>query len=164
VDEHDVDVRPARRALPGDAAELVRLRALMFDAMGLDTAGEAWRASAELHLQKVLAEGEVVAAVVDAPGGGLAAAGVIEFQERIPSPGNPSGRGAYVSNMSTDVLWRRRGFARAVLAELMREARRRGVHRVELHATEDGMGLYRSVGFVPRSGGGAEMRLARPAS
>jgi GNAT superfamily N-acetyltransferase len=164
VDEHDVEVGPARRALPGDAAELVRLRALMFDAMGIDTAGEAWRASAELHLQKVLAEGDVVAAVVDAPGGRLAAGGVIEFQERIPSPGNPSGRGAYVSNMSTDVPWRRRGYARAVLAELLREARRRGVDRIELHATEDGSRLYRSAGFVPRSGGGAEMRLARPAS
>jgi ribosomal protein S18 acetylase RimI-like enzyme len=159
VDEHDVEVGPARRAVPGDAAELVRLRALMFDAMGIDTAGDAWRTSAEFHLQKVLAEGDVVAAVVDAPGARLAAGGVIEFQERIPSPGNPSGRGAYVSNMSTDIPWRRRGLARAVLAELLAEAARRGVERIELHATEDGMGLYQSVGFVPRTGGGAEMRL-----
>jgi GNAT superfamily N-acetyltransferase len=134
----------------------------MFDAMGIDASGEAWRASAERHLHQVLAAGDVVAAVVDAPGGGLAAGGVIEFQERIPSPGNPSGRGAYVSNMSTGVAWRRRGLARAVLAELLAEARRRGVDRIELHATDDGMGLYRSVGFVPRTGGGAEMRLARP--
>ena len=164
MDEHDVEVGAARRAVPNDAAELVRLRTLMFDAMGIDTAGEAWRVSAELHLQKVLAEGDVVAAVVDAPGGGLAAGGVIEFQERIPSPVNPSGRAAYVSNVSTDVVWRRRGFARAVLAELLSEARRRRVDRIELHATEDGIGLYRSVGFVPRTGGGGEMRLARPAS
>jgi ribosomal protein S18 acetylase RimI-like enzyme len=135
----------------------------MFDAMGIDAAGAAWRASAERHLQKVLSGGDVMAVVVDAPGGGLAAGGVIEFQERIPSPGNPSGLFAYVSSMSTDLAWRRRGLARTVLAELLAEARRRGVDRIELHATADGMGLYRSVGFEPREGGGAEMRLARSA-
>lgn len=133
----------------------------MFEAMGIVTAGEAWRVSAEGHLQRVLAEDEVVAVVVDAPDGGLAASGVIEFQQRIPSPGTPSGQAAYVSNMSTDPRWRRRGLARAILADLLAEARRREVDRIELHATAEGIGLYRSVGFVTRTGG-PEMRLADP--
>ena len=135
----------------------------MFEAMGIDTTGETWRASAERHLQEVLAGDEVVAAVVDAPGGGLAAGGVVEFLQWIPSPSSPFGRAAYISNISTDVPWRRRGLARAVLDELLVEARRRDVERVELHATAEGIGLYRSVGFVPREGNPA-MRLANPLS
>ncbi len=135
----------------------------MFEAMGIDTTGETWRASAERHLQEVLAGDEVVAAVVDAPGGGLAASGVIEFLQWIPSPSSPFGRAAYISNMSTDHAWRRRGLARAILAVLLAEARRRDVERVELHATSEGIGLYQSVGFVPREGNPA-MRLADPLS
>ena len=49
----------------------------------------------------------------------------------------------------------------AVLAELLAEARRRDIERIELHATAEGVGLYRSVGFVPREGNPA-MRLAEP--
>ena len=55
--------------------------------------------------------------------------------------------------MSTDVRWRRRGLARAVLSRLLEEAGHRRVARVELHATPDGVGLYTSLGFVPRPGG-----------
>jgi GNAT superfamily N-acetyltransferase len=97
VSEHEL--RP-RRATPDDAAEIVRLRRLMFESMD----------------------------VVD-------------------------GR-----TMSTDLAWRRRGLARAVLTELLLEARRRGVRRVELHATPAGAPLYRAVGFASRAGGD-EMRL-----
>jgi ribosomal protein S18 acetylase RimI-like enzyme len=159
VDAREVGLGSVRRAVAGDAAELVRLRGLMFEAMGIEAAGDVWQRSAERHLQKALIDEGVVAVVVDAPEGGLAAGGVIEFQDRIPSPANPSGRAAYVSNMCTDRRWRRRGLARAVLAELLAEAARRGVDRVELHATDEGIDLYRSVGFVVRTGG-PEMRLA----
>jgi GNAT superfamily N-acetyltransferase len=60
--------------------------------------------------------------------------------------------------MCTDPEWRRRGLARAVLTELLLEAERRGVRRVELHATPAGAPLYRAAGFVPRAAGD-EMRL-----
>jgi GNAT superfamily N-acetyltransferase len=83
---------------------------------------------------------------------------VIEFQQRIPSPWNPTGTSAYISTMSTDVPWRRRGFARAVVERLVAEARHRHVQRVELHATPDAAPLYRSIGFTTRVGGN-EMRL-----
>jgi hypothetical protein len=46
---------------------------------------------------------------------------------------------------------------------LLAEARRRSVERVELHATAEGIGLYRSVGFVTRERN-PEMRLDQPTS
>lgn len=48
--------------------------------------------------------------------------------------------------------------ARAVLALLLDELGKRGVSRVELHATADGLDLYRTFGFGPRPGG-IEMSL-----
>jgi hypothetical protein len=43
---------------------------------------------------------------------------------------------------------------------LLDEAEARGVQRVELHATAEGIGLYRAFGFAERDGG-VEMRLRR---
>ena len=147
-----------RQATPADAAQLARLRHLMVQSMGLATdADTGWIPAATAYFRQTLAGGSLVGVVVEHDGS-LVSCGVIEFKQRVPSPWNPSGTYAYISSMSTDPLWRRRGCARAVLDELVREARRRGVHRVELHATADGAPLYRAVGFLsPVSG--EEMRL-----
>ena len=73
-----------------------------------------------------------------------------EIQQRIPSPVNPAGLRAYVSSMSTDPLWRRRGMARAVMNHVLDLLRERGVPEVTLHATESGRPLYASFGFYRR--------------
>ena len=129
----------------------------MFASMGFASGDERWLEVAARHFEQTLAGTDVVGAVVDCGGSGLAGCGVIEFQ-RIPSPFNVTGTYAYISSMSTDVAWQRRGCARAALDELLHEARRREVRRVELHATPVGELLYRSVGFAERQGG-TEMRL-----
>ena len=130
----------------------------MFDSMAIAADDDAWIAAAVDHFRLVLASDDVIGVVVEAPDGRLAASGVIELQQRIPSPWNPAGTSAYISTMSTDVPWRRRGFARAVLERLVAEARHHNVQRVELHATPDAAPLYRSIGFTSRAGGD-EMRL-----
>ena len=108
-----------RRATPADAVEIVRLRHAMFASMGFAGSDERWLEAAERHFDETLAGTDVVGVVVDC-GSGLASCGVIEFQQRIPSPFNVMGTHAYISTMSTDVAWRRRGCARAVLGELLR--------------------------------------------
>ena len=151
-----VTARPARST---DAPELVRLRALMFESMGLDTSEASWRSKCEAHLVANLNDGDLIGAVVDVPdGSGLAASGLAEVSRRIPSPGNPGGAYAYVSSFSTDPQWRRRGMAHAVMDLILGRLKELGVARVELHATPDGAELYRSFGFTERDGG-LEMRL-----
>lgn len=152
-----------RLAVPDDAAELVRLRALMFESMGVDALGSGWRSACLAHLRERLEDGRLLGALVEAPdGSGLASSGVAELSRTIPSPSNPSGLCAYLSSLSTDPRWRRRGMARRVLQMILYRLEQDGVGRIELHATEDGMPLYRSVGFVDRQGG-REMRLQLPA-
>jgi len=150
-----------RLARPADAPEIVRLRGLMFESMGQDASDPTWRTNCRAHLAAELDAGRMMGVVVDAPEGtGLAACGVAEVSVRVPSPRLPDGSSAYVGSMSTDPRWRRQGMARAILVRLLDELSRRGVTRIELHATPDGAPLYESLGFVDRDGG-REMRLAR---
>ncbi|MDA8207955.1 MAG: GNAT family N-acetyltransferase [Actinomycetota bacterium] len=149
----------ARLATPSDAAELVRLRALMFDSVGVDTSDPLWRDACLAHLQANLGGASLLGAVVDAPGDtGLAAGGLADILARPPGPSLPSGRSGYLGSISTDPRFQRRGYARAVMVLLLDELRSAGVDRVELHATPAGEPLYRSLGFAERRGG-LEMRL-----
>ena len=153
----------ARPAGSDDVAGLVRLRGLMFEAMGLATDDRRWEAGAAAVIRAELATGALIGWVVDAPDGdeGPAAGGIAQFAARLPTPGALGLRRAHLSSMSTDPRWRRRGYARAVLVALLADCRARDVDVIELHATDAGRALYESNGFVVRSGG-PEMRLVRP--
>jgi GNAT superfamily N-acetyltransferase len=143
----------ARFATAADVDELVRLRRLMFEAMGVDATSGAWQAAAALTFATEMDAGRLVAVVVDAPDGvGLAASGVVQFESRLPSPERQGMVKAYISSMSTDPRWRRRGFASAVLALVLEECRRRDVVVAGLHATESGRPVYERAGFLPRAG------------
>ncbi|CAN5569454.1 hypothetical protein BH24ACT15_BH24ACT15_38890 [soil metagenome] len=52
--------------------------------------------------------------------------------------------------MCTDVGFRRQGLARMILADLVDLLDRAGIRRIDLHATAEGMALYRSFGFEER--------------
>lgn len=131
----------------------------MFESYGVDTSHPEWRERCRTHIAQRLADGRLIAAVVDHPGeSGLVASALAELSTRIPSPSRPTSSYAYLSSVSTDTAWRRRGMARAVVELLLGELRSRGVHRVELHATTSGGPLYESLGFFPRPFGN-EMRL-----
>jgi ribosomal protein S18 acetylase RimI-like enzyme len=124
----------------------------MFEAMGGDTSGPEWRDACIAYFQRGLGAGQLAGVVVDAESGALAACGVIEFVDRIPSPRNPTGRWAYISTISTDPEHRRQGLATAVMEGLLHLAHARQLHVVELHATDEGRPLYERLGFRPRDG------------
>ena len=153
-----------RTATPADAREITRLRRLMFTAMGLDCDVAAWEEACVEWFERNLGPGgvgDVVGVVVDAPDGSarLVACGVIELSRSIPSPRSPRGTSAYISTISTEPTWRRRGMAAAIMDALLTVARARGVDNVDLHATEAGRPLYERLGFVERPGAPA-LRLS----
>ncbi|MGK5640679.1 GNAT family N-acetyltransferase [Streptomyces sp. URMC 126] len=146
-----------RVARPEDAAEIVRLRRLMFAAMdGHDSPGE-WERTAEGILRERLAVPvpELGAYVVDGDAGvgtpHLAACAVGTVEQRLPAPGHPTGRFGFVFNVCTDDRYRGRGFGRATTEALLGWFAARGVTRVDLHATADAERLYRSLGFAEHS-------------
>lgn len=134
-----------RWASAADVAELVRLRRVMFESMGIEVrAADDERSAAAFR--DGLPNGELFAAVVDGADH-LAACGVGMSARRLPTPRNPGGRWGYIQSMVTDERSRRRGHARAVLGALMARFAAEGVTHVDLHATPDGEPLYRSFGF-----------------
>jgi GNAT superfamily N-acetyltransferase len=143
-----------RRARPGDAAEVLRLRQVMIDSMGsAGGSGPAdWHARSLPTLRERLAaeDGEFAAFVVDSPDrpGTLAAlvAGTVEY--RIGRAGNPRGRVGHVFSVATDPDARRRGYARACMQELLAWFRARGAGHVLLNASPQAEPLYASLGFT----------------
>jgi ribosomal protein S18 acetylase RimI-like enzyme len=143
-----------RPATPEDAAELVRLRRLMFLAMnGRDQPG-TWEKSAEerVRAQLSVTDLRLGAFVVDGDrakrGPHLAACAVGRIEERLHAPLHPDGRFGFVFNVCTDPVYRGRGFARATTEALLDWFAAHGVTRVDLHATAEAEHLYRSLGFA----------------
>jgi ribosomal protein S18 acetylase RimI-like enzyme len=109
----------ARRAVAADAAEVVRLRALLSG--GAPT--RAWVQQAMTRLAAWLEppDPEVAVVVTDKPGrsGELAACAIGEISRSLADPGNPSGVRGHVFNVVTDPGYRRRGHARACMSLLL---------------------------------------------
>ncbi|MEU6703175.1 GNAT family N-acetyltransferase [Streptomyces wuyuanensis] len=140
----------ARPALPDDAEELVRLRAVMLASTARHEAPDTgWRTAAVDTFRRRLAdpEGDMAAFVVERPGG-LAACAVGTIEHRIGGPADPTGRTGYVFSVATDPDRRRRGHSRACVEGLLGWFRARGVRRVDLRASTEGEPLYASLGFV----------------
>ena len=144
-----------RTATPADAEELTRLRIIMIEAVFGPVEDGPWRTASDAKLRKRLGdpEGLMRAFVVEAPdGNGLAASAIGVIDDRLPAARNPSGVQGYVFSVATDPRWRRRGYARAVMNAVMDWFASQGIARVDLHASEEGEPLYRSMGFAEPRG------------
>ncbi|MBO1333065.1 GNAT family N-acetyltransferase [Streptomyces sp. VRA16 Mangrove soil] len=144
-------MKPARRAVPEDAEELVRLRKIMLDSMSPSDDVD-WQQPTLEALRCHLADpdGELTAFVVEDPSGsgGLAACATGVIQRSLGSPGNPYGTTGHVFNVCTDPGHRRRGYSRACMEALLAWYKEHDVRRVDLHATATGEPLYASLGFT----------------
>jgi GNAT superfamily N-acetyltransferase len=154
-----------RRAKPDDAEALVRLRALMLEAMGVDTGGAdaPWREVALRYFTDGLATPETFAAfVVDDPEAGVVASAVGHCNPHAPGPNDLSTQRGTLYNVSTEPAFRRRGLARACVVALLTWYRdETDIGQIELHATPEGAPLYLSLGFIPSSYPTHRLNLAR---
>jgi ribosomal protein S18 acetylase RimI-like enzyme len=153
-----------RRAGADDAAELMRLRSVMMDAVRPGGPGPgSWVDAGVPVVQRLLGDTDTVAAfVVDKPGTpGLAACVVGLIDQRLPGPNDPTGLRGYVLNVATDPAYRRRGFSRACMTALLEWYAQRGIGAVDLRASAEGEPLYASLGFTRNRDPG--MRLFIPA-
>lgn len=153
-----------RPATLDDVADLVRLRVLMLEDLGLDPHLEVWSKQAVVFLEEALTDGTAGAFVADAPVDEgtrrrVVAGGVGTISTRLPGPKNPTGRYGYIMSMATEPEWRRQGLARGIVVALLDWFETQGVHRVDLHASAAGDGIYRSLGFA--EGDYPELRWTR---
>ncbi|MFE4336798.1 GNAT family N-acetyltransferase [Streptomyces sp. NPDC056831] len=141
-----------RQAVEDDVAELVRLRALLFETLGGDffnpsSAHDDWRHTLAAVLKEQLAADAVRILVVDG-NNGLAACGIGTIEQRLPGPHLRNGRIGHVIGVVTDPAERRRGHSRTIMQSLLDWFREREVARVDLYASSDGEPLYRTLGFA----------------
>ncbi|MEW1929628.1 GNAT family N-acetyltransferase [Streptomyces sp. NPDC088360] len=146
---HRSDIRPATE---GDIAELVRLRASLFEHLGGDyfnpaSGDSSWQGALAVVLKEQLATGAMRILVVDGDAG-LAACAIGSVEQRLPGPHLRSGRVGLVIGVVTDKAHRRRGHSRALMRGLLDWFREREVSRVDLYASHEGEPLYRDLGFV----------------
>lgn len=154
-------IRPATIA---DAPLLARHRAAMFRDMGR-LAGD-WeqalvRATTD-YLRDALPRGDYLGWVADSATSAPECVGGAGVQLRpiLPRPrpasdGIELGPEAIVLNVYVESAWRRRGVGEALMRAVLAALAERGVHRIVLHASDDGRRLYERLGFVPTN----EMRL-----
>jgi GNAT superfamily N-acetyltransferase len=138
-----------RRATLDDLEALVRLRVALLGEMGaVDEAGAAPLAGAiRRYLVADLLAERFLAWVGTDDEGAVVACGGLVFVQKPPSPGNHSGREAYIMNMYTVPEWRGRGLATRIFAAILGHAREAGAELVRLHATADGRAMYERGGF-----------------
>jgi GNAT superfamily N-acetyltransferase len=155
-----------REAGAEDVETILHHRRSMFRDMSEGTAEELERMVevARPWVKKALAGGSYHhwLAVVE-NGGGPA----VDSNERVaggggvlvtPWPANPHDpcvERAIILNVYTEQEFRRRGVAREIMQAIMEWVKERGLHSVNLHASDEGRRLYESLGFAPTN----EMRL-----
>jgi ribosomal protein S18 acetylase RimI-like enzyme len=130
----------------------------MFESMG--EPGRAWVPAAERALRDGIQSGRVIAVVAEADAETAILGSAVGVRwDRLPTPWNEEGRGAYVQYVWTEPAHRRRGVARAVMERLIALLAAAGVADVDLHATAAAEAMYRSLGFEDPRNPPLRMRL-----
>jgi GNAT superfamily N-acetyltransferase len=140
-----------RRAGIGDVPDLVdhRVRFLGEEYSHPDD-GETrvLRASLQEYFARAIPSSDFIAWVAERKGRIVGTSGMVVWQMPARYGGIESGRLGYLLNFYTVPEARRRGIGTRLLHELIREARSLGLRYLHLHASRDGIGIYRKAGFV----------------
>jgi GNAT superfamily N-acetyltransferase len=139
-----------RKATVRDVEALLRLRGVMFSSLDRTATAKHWEGACRQILLDGLTSGDLLAAVAETDDGTIVASGIAAIHRWLPSPANPSGLKGYIGSMATEQEWRRLGIGRRIANHLVRALHERGIAEIEVHATEDGEGIYRSLGFTAR--------------
>lgn len=161
-------ISPVLRAEHAHIREIIRLRHEMFRAMVAAGAGsrptdvedQSWYDAAELAINEQMHRGTLAAYIVAAsvvPMGireqegsspHLIACGVATLEDKLPGPGFPRGLGGSISSVYVEEDYRGLGLGRLVTAAGLQWLKQQGVETIDLHATPQAEGIYRSLGFT----------------
>ena len=146
-----------RRAAAEDAETIVRQRCSMFHDMGyrdqpvLDSMTIAFRP----WLLRMMHSGEYLAWFAVADDGSVAAGLGLWLMDWPPHIIGPGSRRGNILNVYTAPEHRRQGLARQLMQTALAWCRAHGIRAVILHASSEGVPLYKELGFQPTN----EMRI-----
>jgi len=139
-----------RRATPEDIPELVKFKLLLLDELNEDD-DKSNLEKLKLELKKFFTEyigsDDFVSWLVEYEGEIVATSGLILW--RVPPRYDClHGKYGYISNMYTVPKARRNGISTELIKKLIEEAKILGIDILNLHATKDGIQMYRRFGFT----------------
>lgn len=108
------------------------------------------RRTAEYLAKHIEPEDLIVFLAIDE--GKIAASCMACIFETVPLPSCPRGRSAELLNVYTKKDFRRQGHVEKLLRLPLSEAKKHGVEKIVLEATEDGRSLYKKLGLTPLEG------------
>jgi GNAT superfamily N-acetyltransferase len=106
------------------------------------------RKSLRQYFSEAIPSGSFIAWLAEHEGKTVGTGGMVVWQMPGRYEGIETGRLGYILNMYTVPESRRSGACTRLLKELIKEAKSLGLRYFHLHASEDGMTIYRKAGFV----------------
>ena len=108
---------------------------------------EKLRQELTAYFEKALADGSFIGRVAEIDSKLIGIGGMVLLQV----PGNfhlPNGRWGYILSVYTIPEYRKRGIGSEIINQFIEEGKNLGLSKVYLHASNDGIELYRKKGFV----------------
>jgi GNAT superfamily N-acetyltransferase len=110
------------------------------------------RKSLRRYFSEAIPSGSFIAWLAERDGKVVGTGGMVVWQMPGRYEGLETGRLGYILNMYTIPEARGRGVCTRLLEELIKEAESLGLRYLHLHASKDGVNIYRKAGFVePRN-------------
>jgi GNAT superfamily N-acetyltransferase len=100
------------------------------------------------YFSRAILSNEFIAWLAEYEGKVIGTSGMAVWQLPSKYGGLETGKAGYLLNFYTVPEARRKGICTQLLNELMREAEKLGIRYLHLHASKDGIGIYRKAGFV----------------
>ena len=138
-----------RTSTSADVKLILAQRRAMFEDVGFDNKRQLstmLRAYAR-WLKPKLRSGEYRGWFAVTPDGEAVAGAGLWIMEWPPVPSDHSSRRGYIANVYTHPSHRRRGLARRLMKDALACCRKHGIKTVVLHASDQGMPLYETLGF-----------------
>lgn len=126
---------------PDDAASIARHRYFRGEPQEDLDAYTAWVVSR-------IERGTYLGFVAEAEGQVVGGAGAV-LLDWGPTRGEASGTRARIVNVYTELPWRKRGIAKALVDKVMGACTEAGIRVFSLAASEEAAPMYRALGFVP---------------
>ncbi|MFX1508612.1 MAG: GNAT family N-acetyltransferase, partial [Promethearchaeota archaeon] len=128
-----------RRASLDDVTTLVRFRSALFKEMGRlkEEEEKSFETACEQFFTQYIPQDRFISWIAEDNGNVVAVSGLVFFQKP-PSPGNITGKEAYIMNMYTLTEWRKKGIASRLLQKIIRFLNQQEIISITLHTTEVG--------------------------
>jgi len=112
------------------------------------------------YFSRTIPSNEFIAWLAEYNGKVVGTSGMVVWQLPSRYGGLESGKAGYLLNFYTIPGARRKGICTRLLNELLKEAKSLGIKYLHLHASKDGINIYRKAGFVEPSQ--TELNLVLP--